>query len=238
MQSTTGEMPKPPRRGAFRALRHLDFGFVSDFGLRVSDLRWPAPHQSTRARDCRIEAVQPIRKVRGFHHIRHRCGSLSSSNCHFLPCQEPLLSLPFSRGISHRRVSIQIEVTAGHASPVTGSSAHAPGPVPNMKKVRTLAAVWHRKVPLPVRTRVRTEPHSGLVRVGVGVELGLERSADVGHSADSVSSFTEQSNWPSRLRGFQTLQPFKNHTPHKGRTASSPQTRANRHPSTDERQNR
>jgi hypothetical protein len=110
IQSTNGEMLKPPRPGAFRALSHWDFEFASDFGLRVSDLRCKAPHQSTRARDRRIEAAQPNRQARGFHHIRRQCGSLSSSNCNFLPCQEPLSFLLVSRGIWHRRVSIQGEL--------------------------------------------------------------------------------------------------------------------------------
>ena len=98
-------MPKPPRPGAFRALSHWDFEFASDLG-RVSDLRWQAPHPSTRARDCHIEAVQPNRRVRGFYHIRRQCGSLAFSDCRFLPCQEPLLLLPVSRGISPRRARI------------------------------------------------------------------------------------------------------------------------------------
>jgi hypothetical protein len=61
--------------------------------------------------------------------MRRRCGSLSSSNCHFAPCQEPLSFLPLSRGITQRRFSIQREIVAGHASPVTGPSAHAVGSV-------------------------------------------------------------------------------------------------------------
>ena len=113
IQSANGEMLKPPRPGAFRALSHWDFEFASDFGLRVSDLRWQAPHQSTRARDCHIEAAQPNRQALGSHHMRRQCGSLSSSNCHFLPCQEPLSFLPVSRGISQWRGRIQVEVVGG-----------------------------------------------------------------------------------------------------------------------------
>jgi hypothetical protein len=113
IQSTNGEMPKPPRTGAFRALSPWEYGFTSDFGLRVSDLSWQAPHQSTRARDRHIEVAQPNRRDRGFHHIPRQCGSLSSSNRRFLPCQEPLLSLPVSRGITQWRFSIQMEIVAG-----------------------------------------------------------------------------------------------------------------------------
>jgi hypothetical protein len=116
IQSTNGEMLKPPRPGAFRALSHWDFEFASDFGLRVSVLRWQAPHPSTRARDRHIEAAQPNRQVRGSHRTPRQCGSLSSSNCHFLPCQEPLLFLLASRGVSLRRVSIQMEIVGGHTS--------------------------------------------------------------------------------------------------------------------------
>lgn len=112
IQGTNGELPKPLRPGASRALSHWDFEFSSDFGLRVSGLCWQAPHQSTRARDRHIEAAQPNRQVRGFHHMRRQCGSLSSSNCHFLPCQKPLWFLLVSRGISHRRAIIQVRIVA------------------------------------------------------------------------------------------------------------------------------
>ena len=121
IQSTNKEMLQPPRPGAFRALSHWDFEFASDFGLPpsavlprrtggVSDLRWQAPHPSTRARHCHVEARQPNRRARGFHHIRRQCGSLSSSNCHFLPCSRPLMSLPVSGGISQRRISLRLGV--------------------------------------------------------------------------------------------------------------------------------
>jgi len=129
IQSPNGELPKPLRPGASRALSHWDFEFASDFGLRVSDLGWPAPRQPTRARDRHIETAQPNSQVRGFHHIRRQCGSLSSSNYHFLPCSRTLLSLPVSRGISHRRVSIQMKIVAGHTSPPAAPSAQAAVPV-------------------------------------------------------------------------------------------------------------
>jgi hypothetical protein len=41
-------------------------------------------------------AFETNRRVRGFHHMRRQCGSLSSSNRHFLPCSKPLLFLAVS----------------------------------------------------------------------------------------------------------------------------------------------
>ena len=53
IQSTNGEMLKPPRTGAFRALNHWDFEFASGFGFVLAcsppvNLRtWLSYHRST-----------------------------------------------------------------------------------------------------------------------------------------------------------------------------------------------
>ena len=133
-QGANGEMPKPPRTVAVRALSHWDFEFASDFGLRVSVLRWQAPHPSTRARDRHIEAAQPNRQVRGSHRTPRQCGSLSSSNCHFLPCSRLRFFLLYSQS---KNFASARQHTNGNfsrlASPVTGPSAHTAGPVASIK---------------------------------------------------------------------------------------------------------